>query len=312
MSFYAVRKGRKAGVYESWAETKEQVDGFPGAVFKKFESYNDAEDYAFPNVVVPADESANEEGSNCMVAYTDGSFVDNKAGWGYILLKNNKPFFEGYGQVQNHFGMRNIASEIEAAKRAIQRALALGASRLDIYHDYEGVGRWPDGDWKTNRYETEKYALFVNQMRKQMEIHFHKVKGHSNDELNDRADTLALAGVASPEPVEKEIVSVERESEKTVSSVKEQGMEETPSTCENKCSDLQTFLKAWRNNAGLSISAAAKETGFASYARLENGEDVKISAAGMRMLYSVCGAGVSRQEFLEMWVKLESSEENEK
>lgn len=43
--YYAVRKGRKAGVYESWEEARKQVDGFPGAVFKKFECYVDAEDY---------------------------------------------------------------------------------------------------------------------------------------------------------------------------------------------------------------------------------------------------------------------------
>ncbi|XP_061899580.1 ribonuclease H1-like [Entelurus aequoreus] len=40
--FYAVRKGFKPGVYNSWEECKAQVDKFPAAAFKKFASEKDA------------------------------------------------------------------------------------------------------------------------------------------------------------------------------------------------------------------------------------------------------------------------------
>ncbi|XP_026088579.1 ribonuclease H1 isoform X1 [Carassius auratus] len=40
--FYAVRKGSKPGVYQTWEECKHQVDKFPSAVFKKFASEQDA------------------------------------------------------------------------------------------------------------------------------------------------------------------------------------------------------------------------------------------------------------------------------
>ncbi|KAL7388139.1 hypothetical protein ABVT39_007937 [Epinephelus coioides] len=40
--FYAVRKGFKPGVYNSWDECKSQVDKFPAASFKKFASEKDA------------------------------------------------------------------------------------------------------------------------------------------------------------------------------------------------------------------------------------------------------------------------------
>lgn len=36
--FYVVWKGRKPGVYPTWAEAEAQVKGFPGAEFKSFES----------------------------------------------------------------------------------------------------------------------------------------------------------------------------------------------------------------------------------------------------------------------------------
>nr|XP_020442608.1 ribonuclease H1 isoform X1 [Monopterus albus] len=40
--FYAVRKGFKPGVYNSWDECKSQVEKFPSASFKKFASERDA------------------------------------------------------------------------------------------------------------------------------------------------------------------------------------------------------------------------------------------------------------------------------
>lgn len=38
MSFYVVFKGFNPGVYDNWDEVKEQTEGFPGAVFKKYSS----------------------------------------------------------------------------------------------------------------------------------------------------------------------------------------------------------------------------------------------------------------------------------
>lgn len=43
--FYAVRVGRKAGVYNTWEECKAQVDKFPKAKFKSFSTYEEAEDF---------------------------------------------------------------------------------------------------------------------------------------------------------------------------------------------------------------------------------------------------------------------------
>ena len=36
--FYAVRKGKKTGIYTTWDECKEQVDGYPKAEYKGFKT----------------------------------------------------------------------------------------------------------------------------------------------------------------------------------------------------------------------------------------------------------------------------------
>ena len=41
-SVYVVFKGRKTGVFSSWPECHEYVDGFPGASYKKFNSTDEA------------------------------------------------------------------------------------------------------------------------------------------------------------------------------------------------------------------------------------------------------------------------------
>lgn len=43
--YYAVRRGRTTGIFESWDECKEQVDGYPGAEFRGFTNRWEAEDW---------------------------------------------------------------------------------------------------------------------------------------------------------------------------------------------------------------------------------------------------------------------------
>ena len=41
-SYYAVKEGRKIGIYNTWNECEEQVKGYSGAKYKKFFSYEEA------------------------------------------------------------------------------------------------------------------------------------------------------------------------------------------------------------------------------------------------------------------------------
>ncbi|XP_041974327.1 ribonuclease H1 [Aricia agestis] len=49
MPFYAVAKGRVAGIYMTWPDCEAQVKGFPGARYKKFNSVVEAEDFITTN-----------------------------------------------------------------------------------------------------------------------------------------------------------------------------------------------------------------------------------------------------------------------
>ena len=41
--FYAVKNGKKTGIFSTWDECKEQVFGFKGAIYKSFKTLSEAE-----------------------------------------------------------------------------------------------------------------------------------------------------------------------------------------------------------------------------------------------------------------------------
>ena len=58
-AFYAVAKGKTVGIFPSWSECEQQVRGFKGAVYKKFSSRKEAEDFiAERNTKAPVKEES--------------------------------------------------------------------------------------------------------------------------------------------------------------------------------------------------------------------------------------------------------------
>ncbi|KAM9316098.1 ribonuclease H1 [Gastrophryne carolinensis] len=61
--FYAVRTGRKPGVYNTWDECKEQVDRFPAARYKKFASEEEAWNFVQDTAGAPFKTTSSSEGA---------------------------------------------------------------------------------------------------------------------------------------------------------------------------------------------------------------------------------------------------------
>ena len=74
--FYAVRKGKVPGIYNSWDACKRMVDGYPGAIYKSFKSKKEAEDFVAGGASVAQNtmetESVTETATD--YAFVDGSF----------------------------------------------------------------------------------------------------------------------------------------------------------------------------------------------------------------------------------------------
>jgi len=91
----------------------------------------------------------------------------------------------------DHLSAKSDRSRNELMCRALRYALEHCFKRLIIYHDYEGIAKWCQGDWKTNRDGTKAYREYYDSIRGRVDISFVKVAGHSGDKYNDMADALA-------------------------------------------------------------------------------------------------------------------------
>lgn len=185
--YYAVKKGLKTGIFKTWEECKESVNGYSGAVYKSFKTETEAKiflDEIKPDMTFP----------DCVEIYVDGSYnsATGDFSYGMVVLdgEQTKTYSQSFHDAELS-SMRNVAGEIKGAEAAMQYALDHGIPKIAIYHDYEGIAKWCLGLWKTNKEGTKAYKAFYEEAKKKIDIKFVKVTGHSGDTYNEMADRLA-------------------------------------------------------------------------------------------------------------------------
>ena len=196
--YYAVSVGRQPGVYTSWEECSENTKGFPGAVFKSFDSLQEAEAFLGTTKY-----NRKERGNNSIepvppYAFVDGSFNTETGVYGFggfVDTGDKKIPLSGCGDDPEMSAMRNVAGEISGAANAIGIAISEGLRELTLYYDYSGIELWATGVWKTNKEGTSKYADYMRNAMRQIDIRFVHVKGHSGIPGNEEADRLAKRAV---------------------------------------------------------------------------------------------------------------------
>lgn len=185
--YYAVKKGLKTGIFRTWEECKASVNGYSGAVYKSFKTEGEAERFLH-------DEEQDPGIPGFVEIYVDGSYnsVTGDFSYGMVVLdgEQTKTYYQSFHN-EELSSMRNVAGEIKGAQAAMQYALDHGIPKIAIYHDYEGIAKWCLGLWKTNKEGTKAYKAFYEEARKEIEIRFVKVTGHSGDTYNEMADRLA-------------------------------------------------------------------------------------------------------------------------
>ncbi|MGN0377911.1 MAG: viroplasmin family protein [Suilimivivens sp.] len=186
--FYAVRKGKKTGIFETWEECKESVYGYSCAEYKSFPTMEQAKEY----LSGMTQETFSEE--EYVPFYVDGSFnsATGEFSYGMVVLFNGQVLqYNGKYKDEELASMHNVAGEIKGSEAAMRYAMEHGLTKIAIYHDYEGIAKWCQGLWKTNKEGTRAYKAFYEEARKKIDIKFVKVAGHSGDTYNEMADRLA-------------------------------------------------------------------------------------------------------------------------
>lgn len=137
--------------------------------------------------------------------YVDGSYNKYKhlAGYGYVILLDNKLVKKQSGNMQDDYKSRNITGECQALievmydKWLVKYLTDHPKTLIEIYYDYLGIEMWATGKWKTNKSVSIQYTFHYSDFRvrfKDIVIKFIKVKSHSNDYWNDVVDQLSKKG----------------------------------------------------------------------------------------------------------------------
>jgi ribonuclease HI len=229
--YYAVRNGRKPGIYRTWEECKAQVDGYANAQYKGFASLEEAEAYMgyvktnLPTASEPSsgnsfklpgatkkksgvghgiDEASalemleTSDGLKHVVIYTDGACMGNPGpgGYGVVLLhgKERKEFSRGFRLTTNN-RMEMLACIV--GLQALE-----GPSAVTLYSDSQYVInsmtkgwalRWRKNKWKRNGEDVPNADLWAKMLDlcEKHKVSFNWVRGHTGNKENERCDQLA-------------------------------------------------------------------------------------------------------------------------
>lgn len=200
--YYAVRKGKKPGIYNNWELCKKQIQGFSGAEYKGFSSYAEAEAFMnldqSPNSLNKTDiMKTNKIDNNGIDVYVDGSYSEDLGVFSYacVFLDNDETILSGVGSEKTVLSMRNVAGELLASMEAIKWAVSSKYTHINIFYDYEGIEKWATGVWSANKEGTKQYVEFIEEYRNAISITFSKVRAHTGNKYNELADKIAKEAI---------------------------------------------------------------------------------------------------------------------
>ncbi len=207
---------RIRGIYSSWADCAAAVKGVSGARYQAVGSREQAE------AMLRGEGTELEPG---LYAFVDGNHL---GGVGVVIVERSPDgepeIVEALGltveQVFAGAGMRSLSTRpaVRAALERLRNVLAeLAALHLalrlvpegaavTVVHDYEGVGAWLEGRWRTKDPLVADVVAACRDLigRRRLAVRFRRQRGHSaawagRDDFahfNARADALATGAAA--------------------------------------------------------------------------------------------------------------------
>ena len=220
--YYAVKKGKITGVFESWDQCRDAVEGVSGAQYRGFASMEEALEYlggSAKAAIVSSDISAAQAAvgtknsssqikkgmgeelpaEGVLLAYVDGSYDDSikRYAFGCVFILSDGRIYTEYGNGDNKQSLRhrNVTGEMLGAMYAVKFAMKNGFHGVEIRYDYQGIESWVTGEWRSKTELTRKYAASMREWGKSISIRFAKVVAHTNVTYNELADKMAKTGL---------------------------------------------------------------------------------------------------------------------
>lgn len=210
---YAVKKGRKPGIYYSWAQCQAQINGYPRAQFKGFSTIAEAEQWLSGQENTSGSGEVPINDPQAIRIYTDGGSrnhgnklgqhvkVNDKAAWAYLIQANGHTYMDTDGER----GATNNKMEITALLQALEKLIQLNLqtkpiiATLDSHYVLDPITKnWLRG-WQRRGWLTASGKPVANQQLWQelvavlpqfTNLHFSWTKGHATNAGNNCVDEL--------------------------------------------------------------------------------------------------------------------------
>lgn len=203
---YAVRKGHKTGLFNTWAECQKATAGYSGAEFKSFTDKEEAIAFLEMKTVKTVSGDKDKEAAgivevpeNMVIAYVDGSFEKSigRYAFGCVILTPDGQEIRRSGSGSDPAGVaiRNVAGEMLGAMNAVKWVRENDYPAVEIRYDYEGVEKWVTGVWRAKTPLTSKYAAHMQEAGNKIRISFCKIAAHTGNHYNEEADQLAKSAL---------------------------------------------------------------------------------------------------------------------
>ncbi|MBE7073863.1 MAG: ribonuclease HI [Clostridiales bacterium] len=134
--------------------------------------------------------------------YTDGACSGNPGmgGWGAILIYQGKEKVVSGGEKET----TNNRMELTAVIKGLEKIK--GSHRVDVYSDsayvinaflQDWISSWRAKGWRTTKGEVQNLDLWKQLLSlcDKHQVIWHKVKGHADNEYNNRCDVLAVGEI---------------------------------------------------------------------------------------------------------------------
>lgn len=140
-----------------------------------------------------------------VIIYTDGACSGNPGpgGWGAILMyhENKKEISGGQKDTTNNImELTAVIEGLKALKFPCEVELYSDSAYVVNAFDKGWIYNWVKNNWKTAGKESVKNQELwqeLYELTKTHKVKFHKVKGHSDNEYNNRCDELARNAIKS-------------------------------------------------------------------------------------------------------------------
>jgi ribonuclease HI len=177
MTYYSVINGRDGSkIYDSWIKCKKNITGVSCCKYKKFTTYNNAEQFIHNSTTIISNNI------DFIKIYTDGSLINNIGGIGIYIPEYKIA----------------ISQVLPGKKQTSQRAelyAAIQGIKFGFYISNKPICIYTDSSYVTGlHYSSKINSDLWNKLKKEscgLHITYKKIKSHSGNKYNDIADKLA-------------------------------------------------------------------------------------------------------------------------